>query len=125
MIHLLGHHTTKGSRVRRLLVTVLFGFTAAGAALMMIGSPASAANTDVTGSARQWVNVRSAPAGTATSVGSLSGGQHVTVICQVTGTTVNGPGGSTNLWDRLGEGRFVSHSYLTTTTNPIRCDAVP
>jgi flagellar protein FlgJ len=103
----------------------LFGFTAAGAALMVIGSPASAASTDVTATARQWVNVRNAPASTATAVGSLSGGQKVSVVCQVTGTAVTGPGGSTNLWDRIGEGRFVSHSYLTTTASPIRCDAVP
>jgi mannosyl-glycoprotein endo-beta-N-acetylglucosaminidase len=111
---------------RNLLVSGLLLVAASvGVGLAMAGSPAAAAGSGVTGTARQWVNVRSTPASTAASVGSLSGGQQVTVICQVTGSSVTGPGGASNLWDRLGEGRYVSHAYLTTPTTPVRCDAVP
>jgi flagellum-specific peptidoglycan hydrolase FlgJ len=81
--------------------------------------------TDVAGTARQWVNVRTAAASTAASVGSLSGGQAVRIVCQVVGTTVGGPGGSTNLWDRVGDGNYVSHSYVASTATPYRCDALP
>ncbi|GIJ46915.1 hypothetical protein Val02_38010 [Virgisporangium aliadipatigenens] len=91
-----------------------------GTALQGTAFAADAAN----GTARAWVNVRNAPHGTALSVGSLSTGQKVTVLCRTTGTTVNGPGGATALWDKLGEGRYVSHSYVNSGTAAVaRCDA--
>lgn len=96
----------------------------------VVGTPVKCDEIPVTASARQWVNVRSGPATTAPSVGSLSGNQAVTILCQEVGATVAGPGGSTNLWDRIGEGRYVSHSYITNVVGtPNRCntpiEAVP
>jgi hypothetical protein len=111
---------------RRLIVSILLVPAASIAATTLsVTSPAWAAATSVSATVRQWVNVRNGPAITAASVGSLSRGQQVTVICQDVGNTVNGPGGSTNMWDRIGEGRFVSHSYLIASETPPRCDAVP
>jgi uncharacterized protein YraI len=103
-------------------------------ALLLTGTPATASDatvSDVTtyavaGTARQWVNVRSGPSTTAPSVGSLSGGQSVSVLCQEVGTNVNGPGGATTLWDRMSGGRYVSHSYVKDVVGePVRCDEIP
>jgi flagellar protein FlgJ len=88
------------------------------------GTPPRCHQLPVTAVARQWVNVRSGPATTAAPVGSLSGGQAVTILCQEVGPKVRGPGGDTDLWDRIGEGRYVSHSYVTNVAGtPNRCNA--
>jgi len=84
---------------------------------------AFAADT-VTGTARAWVNVRNAPNGTAPAVGSLSAGQAVTILCQASGSSVNGPGGTSTVWDKIGEGRYVSHAFVNAGGGTyLRCDA--
>jgi uncharacterized protein YraI len=104
-------------RIVRVLLTV-----AAPIGMLAAAVPAQAAGP-VAGTVRQWVNVRSAPATTAPSVGSLTGGQAVTIQCQEVGAKVTGPGGATDLWDRIGDGRYVSHSYLTNVAGtPNRCN---
>jgi hypothetical protein len=65
---------------------------------------ATAVAATVTGTARQWVNVRSAPAVTAPAVGNLTTGQRVTILCRTTGATA---------WDRIGDGRYVMDPYIT------------
>jgi flagellar protein FlgJ len=109
--------------MRRILLSLL----AAAAPIGLLAAPVSAAAaTTVTGTARQWVNVRGGPSTASPSVGNLSGNQVVTIACQEVGATVTGPGGSTPLWDRIGEGRYVSHSYITAMTGvPSRCDDLP
>jgi flagellar protein FlgJ len=92
---------------------------------LLVGNPAAASET-VIGTARQWVNVRSGASVASPSVGSLSGGQRVSIICRQAGGTVSGPGGTTDLWDRIGDGRYVSHSYITSMTGvPPRCETLP
>src|SRR5687768_15597635 len=109
--------------MRRIVHALLAAVAPVG--ILAVALPAQAASS-VTGTARQWVNVRGGPASTAPSVGSLSGGQVVTVACQEVGAKVNGPGGATDLWDRVGVGRYVSHSYITGLTGtPPRCDQLP
>ncbi|GAA1027488.1 hypothetical protein GCM10009557_09030 [Virgisporangium ochraceum] len=102
-------------------------------ALLLTGTPATASDvtvSDVTayavgGTARQWVNVRSGPSTTAPSVGSLSGGQAVSILCQEVGTNVNGPGGATTVWSRLSGGRYVSNSYVRDVVGePVKCDEI-
>jgi flagellar protein FlgJ len=110
--------------MRRILLSLLAAAVPIG--LLAVAVPASAAPAPVSGTARQWVNVRSGPSTTAPSVGNLSGGQVVPIVCQETGATVNGPGGSTALWNRIGDGRYVSHSYFQNLTGlPVRCDDLP
>ena len=121
--------------MRRIALALL-----AAAPLLAVGAaPAAAAPSanevasvsDVTtyavgGTARQWVNVRSGPSTTAPSVGSLSGGQTVSILCQEVGTNVNGPGGATTLWNRMSGGRYVSHSYVKDVAGePVKCDEIP
>jgi flagellar protein FlgJ len=90
----------------------------------VVGQPVRCDEIPVTATARQWVNVRSAPATTAPSVGSLSTAQAVTIMCQETGANVPGPGGATTVWARIGEGRYVSQSYLTGVVGtPARCNS--
>ncbi|MFF2195789.1 peptidase [Streptomyces sp. NPDC058157] len=60
------------------------------------------------------VNVRSGP-GTNYSVSRvLPLGASVTIRCQCPGTTVSGPYGTTDLWDCIGNGQFVSDAYVKT-----------
>jgi len=109
--------------MRRIALALL---AAAPLGLLAVPTSAVAASTTVNGTARQWVNVRSGPSTTSPSVGNLSGGQVVAIACQEVGANVNGPGGATPLWDRIGDGRYVSHSYLTSMTGvPARCDELP
>ncbi|MFG1955538.1 N-acetylmuramoyl-L-alanine amidase [Micromonospora sp. NPDC048830] len=64
---------------------------------------------DVTG-----LNVRSGPGTSYAVVGSLTGGNTVSVYCQATGTTVTGNKGTTNIWNRIGTNRYVSDAYVNT-----------
>lgn len=116
-------------RVARLVVITLPALVLS-AVLTQTSTPAAAAPTAVsaagptavTGTARQWVNVRGGATTKAPSVGHLSGKQVVTIRCQQVGALVRGPGGPTDLWDMIGEGRYVSHSYVTAMTGtPLRC----
>ncbi|MFJ7421341.1 SH3 domain-containing protein [Streptomyces uncialis] len=63
------------------------------------------------------VNVRSGPGLSHPVVLQISGGSRVSIICQKPGTTVNGPLGTSNLWDKIGNQRFVSDSYIQTGTD--------
>jgi uncharacterized protein YraI len=71
--------------------------------------------------ALRWVNVRGGPDVRAAAVDSLDPGQSTTVVCWVTGSTVQGPGGTTDRWDRIGEGRYVSHAYLDGPADTAPC----
>ncbi|WP_411103312.1 peptidase [Streptomyces sp. cmx-4-9] len=60
------------------------------------------------------VNVRSGPGTGYAIVDTLPLGAIVSVRCQCPGTTVSGPYGTTNLWDCIGNGEFVSDAYVKT-----------
>lgn len=66
---------------------------------------------------------RTGPGGTSTNAGTLSGGALAWIYCQRSGTRV----GTTSVWDRLDDGRYVSDFYVatpsaTTYSRPIpRC----
>lgn len=60
------------------------------------------------------VNVRSGPGTSYAKVGRLSAGARVTIQCQKAGENINGPGGTSKLWDRIGSGRWVSDTYVRT-----------
>ncbi|WP_203899930.1 hypothetical protein [Virgisporangium aliadipatigenens] len=78
-----------------------------------------------TATALRWVNVRGGPDVRAASVDSLDPGQATTVVCWVTGSTVAGPGGTTDRWDRLGDGRYVSHAFLDGPADHVPCEETP
>ncbi|UOF15670.1 peptidoglycan DD-metalloendopeptidase family protein [Lysobacter capsici] len=60
------------------------------------------------------LNVRSGPGTSYSIVGSLSDGAGVTIQCQTTGTSVTGTYGTSNLWNRIGSGRFIPDAYTYT-----------
>ncbi|CAL9503672.1 hypothetical protein SUDANB1_03484 [Streptomyces sp. enrichment culture] len=60
------------------------------------------------------VNVRSGPGTNYTVVRVLSEGAKVPIYCQSPGTTVTGPYGTTNIWDNINTGQYVSDAYVNT-----------
>ena len=60
------------------------------------------------------LNVRSGPGTSYSIVGSLSDGASVTISCQTTGTSVTGTYGTSNIWDKIGTGRYVPDAYIYT-----------
>ncbi|WP_242109189.1 M23 family metallopeptidase [Luteimonas aquatica] len=60
------------------------------------------------------LNVRSGPSTSYSVVGSLADGAKVTISCQTTGQSVTGTYGTSNLWNRIGSGRYIPDAYTYT-----------
>jgi uncharacterized protein YraI len=60
------------------------------------------------------LNVRSGPGTSYSIVRVLSEGARVPIYCQTPGTTVTGPYGTSNIWDNISNGQYVSDSYVNT-----------
>ncbi|GMU43030.1 MAG: peptidoglycan DD-metalloendopeptidase family protein [Xanthomonadales bacterium] len=60
------------------------------------------------------LNVRSGPGTGYSVVGTVADGATVTIQCQMPGTTVTGPYGTSSIWDRIGSGRYISDAYVRT-----------
>ncbi|MFC8509078.1 SH3 domain-containing protein [Streptomyces sp. NPDC057411] len=60
------------------------------------------------------LNVRSGPGTQYPIVRSLAAGSTVAIYCQTPGTWVTGPYGTTNIWDNIAPGEYVSDAYVAT-----------
>ncbi|MEU4770756.1 N-acetylmuramoyl-L-alanine amidase [Micromonospora sp. NPDC023644] len=60
------------------------------------------------------LNVRSGPGTGYSVVGSVADGATVSIYCQAVGTTVTGPYGTSNIWDRIGTNRYVADAFVLT-----------
>ncbi|MFJ8198704.1 SH3 domain-containing protein [Streptomyces sp. NPDC096152] len=60
------------------------------------------------------LNVRSGPGTGYSIVRVLPEGSSVPIYCQTPGTTVTGPYGTSNIWDNIGSGEYVSDAYVHT-----------
>ncbi|MFF9334387.1 SH3 domain-containing protein [Streptomyces albogriseolus] len=60
------------------------------------------------------LNVRSGPGTGYSIVRVLSEGAWVRINCQTPGTWVTGPYGTSNIWDNIGSGQYVSDAYIRT-----------
>ncbi|MEU0674313.1 SH3 domain-containing protein [Streptomyces sp. NPDC006172] len=60
------------------------------------------------------LNVRSGPGTGYGVVRVLPEGASVAIYCQTPGTSVSGPYGTSNIWDNIGSGQYVSDSYIRT-----------
>ncbi|MEH0557158.1 SH3 domain-containing protein [Streptomyces sp. B21-101] len=60
------------------------------------------------------LNVRSGPGTGYSVVRVLPEGANVPIFCQCPGTSVSGPYGTTNIWDNIADGQFVSDAYVRT-----------
>ncbi|WP_330290269.1 SH3 domain-containing protein [Streptomyces sp. NBC_00576] len=60
------------------------------------------------------LNVRSGPSTTYHVVRVLSEGASVPIWCQTPGQSVAGPYGTSNIWDNIDDGQYVSDAYVHT-----------
>ena len=60
------------------------------------------------------LNVRAAPNTSSAVMGSLANGTRVTIYCQTRGQTITGTYGTSNLWNRIGSGRYIPDVYTYT-----------
>ena len=60
------------------------------------------------------LNVRSGPGTSYSIVRVLPEGSRVPIYCQTPGTTVSGPYGTSNIWDNISNGEYVSDAYVNT-----------
>jgi uncharacterized protein YraI len=102
--------------IRRRTFFLLAGAT--GALLMVLGSASTAS---AAASVRYYpvapgvqLNVRSGPGTGYSIVRVLPEGVQVPVYCQTPGTTVTGYYGTSNIWDNISYGEFVSDTYVHT-----------
>lgn len=71
------------------------------------------------------VNVRRGPGTQYGIVRTLPYGMKVPVYCQKVGERVTGPYGTSNIWDNIANGQFVSDAYVRTGSDGYiapRCD---
>ncbi len=62
------------------------------------------------------LNIRTSPSTSAASIGYVTNYARVPVECYATGTTVTGTYRTTNRWNRLATGQFISHAYVASIT---------
>jgi uncharacterized protein YraI len=70
------------------------------------------------------VNVRSGPGTNHAIVRSLAVGTSVPINCQTPGTTETGPYGTSNIWDNIANGQFISDAFVQTGSDgyvEVRC----
>ncbi|WP_369391050.1 SH3 domain-containing protein [Streptomyces sp. CG1] len=60
------------------------------------------------------LNVRNGPGTSYGIVRVLPEGTRVPIFCQTPGTTVSGPYGTSNIWDNIDNGEYVSDAYVQT-----------
>ncbi|MFF4955302.1 SH3 domain-containing protein [Streptomyces chattanoogensis] len=60
------------------------------------------------------LKVRGGPSTTAPVVGKLAPGSWIQIRCQRRGQRITGPYGTTDIWDSIGPGQFVSDAYVRT-----------
>ncbi|KUL40147.1 SH3 domain-containing protein [Streptomyces regalis] len=60
------------------------------------------------------LNVRRGPGTNYAVVRVLPEGAKIPIFCQTPGTTVTGPYGTSNIWDNIDDGEFVSDAYVNT-----------
>ncbi|ARF73305.1 SH3 domain-containing protein [Kitasatospora albolonga] len=71
------------------------------------------------------VNVRTGPGTSYRIVRTLPVGMRIPIYCQKPGERVTGPYGTSNLWDNIANGQFVSDAYVYTGSDGYiapRCD---
>lgn len=98
------------SRILRRLTVVA---TAAGLLVLGAATAASAASGTVNTSGSP-LTVRASPGTSYDAWTTKADGAGVTILCQTSGSTVTGTYGTSSLWDMIGNGGFVSDTYVYT-----------
>lgn len=111
---------------RRLLVGPLLAACVSGAFFVLDPASASAATAGTVrlngvGS----LKMRVAATATSAEVGSLPNNTAVAIVCKVTGQYISGSVRNTSQWDRLANGRYVSHAYIVVSRAVPTCPPAP
>ena len=90
------------------------GVAGIAAAIVLAGAtPALAASGTVHTDSGIALTVRATPSTSGSPVGTIADGTAVTISCQTNGSTVDGKYGTSDIWDKVGDG-YVSDSYVYT-----------
>ncbi|MEV0269057.1 hypothetical protein AB0H43_09795 [Hamadaea sp. NPDC050747] len=92
---------------------------------LLLGLP-GVANADGSGTvntAGSALTVRSGPGTGYNGWRTVADGAAVTILCQQTGTTVTGTYGTSNIWDMLSNGGYVSDAYVYTGSDGTVADS--
>jgi uncharacterized protein YraI len=108
---------------RRLLTGSLLAAALAGGGLAVVSSPAIAAASGTIRVSGGSLKVRTGPSTSAKVVAALRNNSHVRISCFVRGQYIRGSVRATTAWDRLSNGRYVSHAYVRTTAKLRDCAA--
>ncbi|MCX4474595.1 N-acetylmuramoyl-L-alanine amidase [Micromonospora sp. NBC_01655] len=82
--------------------------------MQLVNGGASTVGSGTVNTEASSLNVRSGPGTGYTVVGSVADGATVAIYCQTTGTTVTGPSGTSNVWNRIGTGQYVADAFVLT-----------
>jgi murein DD-endopeptidase MepM/ murein hydrolase activator NlpD len=107
-------------------LTVFTVAAAATVALAALGPAASAAPASLPGtvsSGKTKLTVRAAPTAASASVGALRNGAKLALVCSVQGPKTKGRVRTTDRWDRLTSGAYVSDAYVSRRKAPPSCPA--
>ncbi|SEF21160.1 SH3 domain-containing protein [Amycolatopsis pretoriensis] len=86
----------------------------AAAAIALAGAtPALAASGTVHTDSGIALTVRATPSTSGSAVGTVADGTAVTISCQTNGSTVDGKYGTSDIWDKVGNG-YISDAYVYT-----------
>jgi uncharacterized protein YraI len=90
------------------------GVAGIAAAIVLAGAtPALAATGTVHTDSGAALTVRGTPSTSGSPVGTIADGTAVTISCQTNGSTVDGKYGTSDIWDKVGDG-YVSDAYVYT-----------
>jgi flagellar protein FlgJ len=103
---------------RHLLLAPLLALSTAAGTLVVMTTGAAAASSPTVRTTSGSLKLRSAPTTKSTQVGTARNGTHVSISCQVTGEYIKGTIRKTNQWDRLTNGRYISHAFIRSGTIP-------
>jgi flagellar protein FlgJ len=108
--------------VRRWLLAAALTICTVVAGLVTAATPAQAANLTATvRTGGIWLNIRAAATAQSVLTGRLKDRSKVTIACKVTGQSIRGALRSTNQWDRLTSGQYISHAYVNTSASIATC----
>ncbi|MFG2037010.1 peptidoglycan DD-metalloendopeptidase family protein [Dactylosporangium sp. NPDC048998] len=86
-------------------------------------APATPATAGAVASGAIPLKTRSGPARTAQLLSSLGDGTPLSIVCQERGESIAGAVRSTDMWDRLASGVYVSDAYVRREATPPACTA--
>jgi uncharacterized protein YraI len=90
------------------------GVVGIAAAIVLVGAtPALAATGTVHTDSGIALTVRATPSTGGSPVGTVADGTAVTISCQINGSTVDGKYGTSDIWDKVGDG-YISDAYVYT-----------